>query len=100
MQETNLYSSGRRYEFNAGGTGMDLLKIKIFSERFGFNVRFRSTRCSCIPSARDICPGDITRCRCCEVIEECLRNGGTEFVVEIPPERVEPLTSENTEENV
>lgn len=90
VQETDLYSSGRRYEFNAGGTGTDLLKIKIFSERFGFAVRFRSTRCSCIPSARNICPGDVAKCPHCTTVEDCLANGGTEFVVEIPAEKVLP----------
>ena len=86
VQETDLYSSGRQYAFNAGGTGTDLLKIKIFSERFGFSVRFQSCRCPCIPTGRDLCPGDITRCACCEKIEDCCEKGGTEFIVEIPPE--------------
>ena len=84
VQETELYSSGRPYGFNAGGTGTDLLKIKIFSQRFGFNVRFRSTRCSCIPTTRDLCPGDVTKCTCCKTVEDCHENGGTEFVIEIP----------------
>jgi signal transduction histidine kinase len=89
LRETELYTSGSRYAFNAGGTGTDLLKIKIFSERFGFAVRFHSSRCSCIPTMRDLCPGDITLCRCCDKIEECLENGGTEFVVEIPPRLID-----------
>jgi len=76
IQETDMYSSGRRYEFNAGGTGTDLLKMKIFSQRFGFNMRFTSQRCSCIPTNRDICPGDIRKCKCCEADEDCLTNGG------------------------
>lgn len=89
VQETDLYTSGRRYEFNAGGTGTDLMKMKIFSERFGFGLRFRSTRCSCIPTAADQCPGDVTACRCCASTEDCLADGGSEFVIEIPPDRVE-----------
>ncbi|MDQ7783395.1 MAG: GAF domain-containing protein [Desulfomonilaceae bacterium] len=89
VRETDLYTSGRRYEFNAGGTGTDLMKIKIFSERFGFGIHFRSTRCSCIPTVRDVCPGDVTRCRFCEKIEDCLDDGGTEFLIEIPSDRVE-----------
>ncbi|MGO9568327.1 MAG: GAF domain-containing protein [Desulfomonilaceae bacterium] len=93
VQETDLYSSGRRYAFNAGGTGTDLLKIKIFSERLGFRIRFNSKRCSCVPTARDSCPGDITKCSGCNDIEDCYENGGTEFVVEFPPELVEPEAS-------
>lgn len=88
VRETDLYTSGRRYAFNAGGTGTDLLKIKIFSQRFGFHVRFSSSRCTCIPTIRDICPGDITKCSCCREVEDCYNNGGTEFVVEIPSELV------------
>jgi K+-sensing histidine kinase KdpD len=88
VQETDMYSSGKRYAFNAGGTGTDLLKIRIFSERFGFKVRFTGTRCSCIPTPADICPGDITACGWCNSIEDCLKNGGTEFVIQIPSELV------------
>jgi len=90
VQETDLYSSGRRYAFNAGGTGTDLLKIKIFSQRFGFDVRFESRRCSCIPTMRDLCPGDITKCGCCKDLADCYENGGTEFIVDIPSELLEP----------
>lgn len=89
VQATDLYSSGRRYGFNAGGTGTDLLKMKIFSERCGFKLRFQSRRCSCIPTVRDICPGDITRCACCESMDDCYANGGTEFIVEFPPHLVQ-----------
>lgn len=89
VQETDMYSSGRQYEFNAGGTGTDLLKIRIFSERFGFDVRFKSCRCPCIPTSRDRCPADIAKCSCCDKIEDCYDNGGTEFVIEFPPDMVE-----------
>jgi signal transduction histidine kinase len=84
IQETDFYTSGRPYGFNAGGTGTDLLKIRIFSERLGFNIRFDSSRCSCIPTSRDICPGNIHKCSCCARVEDCFKNGGTEFVVHIP----------------
>lgn len=84
VQETDQYRSGRPYGFNAGGSGTDLLKMKIFSERFGFRIHFTSTRCSCIPTGRDLCPGDIDKCSCCNKHEDCYTNGGTEFVVEIP----------------
>jgi len=89
IQEIDMYSSGRRYEFNAGGTGTDLLKIRIFAERFGFKVSFQSCRCPCIPTSRDRCPGDVAKCSCCDKIEECYEKGGTEFVIEFPPNLVE-----------
>jgi signal transduction histidine kinase len=94
VQETDFYRSGRRYAFNAGGTGTDLLKIKIFSERLGFRIRFASRRCSFVPTARDACPGDITKCTPCNDIEDCYNNGGTEFVVEFPRDLVEPEGSQ------
>jgi len=84
IQETDLYSSGRPYGFLAGGTGADLLKMRIFSERIGFVIRFNSQRCSCIPTSRDLCPGDIKKCSCCQGIEDCLANGGSEFLVDFP----------------
>ena len=90
LQETDKYSSRSPYAFNAGGTGMDLLKIKIFSERLGFNMRFQSWRCSCIPTPHDVCPGDITKCPSCSQPEDCYLNGGTEFIIEIPPALVGP----------
>jgi hypothetical protein len=34
-------------------------------------------------------PDFITKCKCCTNTEDCLANGGTEFVIEIPPELVE-----------
>ncbi len=84
VQETELYSSGRPYGFNAGGSGTDLLKLKIFSNRLGFKISFKSSRCSCIPTSSDVCPGSIDKCACCNTLDDCLNNGGTEFVVQIP----------------
>jgi K+-sensing histidine kinase KdpD len=84
LREIDLYSSGRRYDFNAGGTGMDLLKFKVFSARFGFKLRFKSERCSWIPTTKEICPGDIRKCRYCLNVEDCFQNGGTTFFIEFP----------------
>ncbi len=90
IREIELYTSSSRYAFNAGGTGTDLLKLKIFSERFGFRIRFWSQRCSCIPTTRDICPGDITKCDCVVSAEDCFQHGGTEFIITIPADLVQP----------
>jgi signal transduction histidine kinase len=40
--ETDNYSSGRPYDFGAGGKGLDLQRIKLFSERYGFKLSFSS----------------------------------------------------------
>jgi signal transduction histidine kinase len=39
---TDDYSTGRPYDFGAGGKGLDLQRIKLFSERHGFQLRFIS----------------------------------------------------------
>jgi len=39
---TDRYSSGRPYDFGAGGKGLDLQRIKLFSERYGFQLSFTS----------------------------------------------------------
>jgi hypothetical protein len=57
------YSSKRPYDFNAGGKGADLLRMKIFSERFNFKISMTSTRCKRIPENDNICPGSINACK-------------------------------------
>jgi len=80
-QDTNFYSSKRPYEFNAGGSGSDLLRTKCFSERYGFTVDFESTRCKFIPDDRDLCPGRISKCTSITDPSQCLSSGESAFVV-------------------
>ncbi|MFH1953674.1 MAG: GAF domain-containing sensor histidine kinase [Pseudomonadota bacterium] len=82
--DTELYSSKRPYEFNAGGAGADLLRIKVFSERFGFFVDFETRRCPHIPGDTDLCPGRISRCPFATDREICLTTGGSTFYVNFP----------------
>ena len=83
-QDTDLYSSKRPYQFNAGGAGADLLRIKAFSERFGFSVDFQSTRCPFIPEDTDLCPGRISNCSFVSDRQGCLTTGGSIFSVHFP----------------
>ena len=62
-QETMNYSSKRPFDFNAGGKGADLLRMKIFSERFNFKISMTSKRCRRIPENMDACPGSIQECK-------------------------------------
>jgi signal transduction histidine kinase len=39
---TDSYSSGRPYDFGAGGKGLDLQRVKLFSERHGFELQVTS----------------------------------------------------------
>jgi signal transduction histidine kinase len=83
-QPTALYSSKKPYDFNAGGTGADLLRIKSFSSRLGFTVEFTSRRCPFLPQDKDFCPGKISDCRFIASKAECLANSGSTFVVRFP----------------
>ena len=87
-QDTDFYSSKRPYEFNAGGSGADLLRIKTFSERYGFSVDFDSTRCKFIPRDTDMCPGKISACPFITEESECLSSGGSTFSIKLPIKQV------------
>jgi signal transduction histidine kinase len=78
-QDTMDYSSKSPYDFNAGGKGADLLRLKIFSERFDFKLDMSSSRCRHIPLATDICPGQISQCQFCKTVEDCHLSGETIF---------------------
>jgi DNA-binding response OmpR family regulator len=83
-QETEFYSSRKPYEFNAGGSGSDLLRIKTFSERFGFSVYFESTRCKFLPADTDICSGKISVCPFINDKSECFSLGESIFSITFP----------------
>ncbi|MFH1349707.1 MAG: PAS domain S-box protein [Pseudomonadota bacterium] len=84
-QETMAYSSKRPFDFNAGGKGADLLRMKIFAERYNFKIKMESSRCKFIPKDNDICPGKISKCDFCEEKGDCTFSGSTAFVVFFPP---------------
>ncbi len=75
------YATRSPYDFHAGGKGFDLLRMKIFSERYHFSIRMRSNRCMYIPEDTDLCPGDVRQCSHCNTLEDCLRSGGTTMTV-------------------
>lgn len=83
-QQTEWYASKRHYDFNAGGVGLDLLRIKTFSERFDFGVTFESTRCKYIPLDTDLCPGKISDCKHIKDRADCLSSGGSTFRLTFP----------------
>lgn len=84
-QETLNYSTKTPYEFNAGGKGMDLLRMKIFSERFGFFITMESARCRyLLQHPQETCPGDIEKCRFCSEAQDCHDSGHTVFNVFFP----------------
>ena len=84
-RDTMAYSSKRPFDFNAGGKGADLLRMKIFSERYHFKIDMTSKRCRHIPNESDECPGRISKCRFCSKAEDCHLSAGTTFTVYFPP---------------
>jgi signal transduction histidine kinase len=84
-QDTMAYSSKRPFDFNAGGKGADLLRMKIFSERYHFQIDMASARCKVLPKDTDVCPGRISKCPFCSKTESCHQSGGTVFSLYFPP---------------
>jgi PAS domain S-box-containing protein len=83
-EEISQYSSRRPFDFGAGGRGFDLLRTKIFAERYGFELKFKSRRCRFIPEENDRCPGAIADCLHCDSEQTCLQSGGTTVTVIFP----------------
>jgi signal transduction histidine kinase len=88
-QSSQAYASKRPFDFNAGGRGADLLRMKIFSERYGFTLGMRSERCRFIPREEDICPGRIEDCALCAERADCLGSGRTVFFLHFSGKREE-----------
>ncbi len=83
-QDTDYYASRKPYAFYAGGSGSDLLRIKVFSERFGFEVSSTSQCCKYIPGDKNMCPGRISACGYIDDISDCNASGGSTFYVRFP----------------
>ncbi|MCP3900202.1 MAG: GAF domain-containing sensor histidine kinase, partial [Desulfobacteraceae bacterium] len=84
-QETLLYSTKNPYAFNAGGKGAALLRMKIFSERYGFKISLESKRCMFLEGNTDYsCPGSIEKCSFCKSKDDCAQSGHTIFSVLFP----------------
>ena len=84
-RETMDYASKNPYDFNAGGKGADLLRMKIFSERYHFDIRLKSSRCSELPQDSDVCPGKISACPKCKSGAGCHQSAATTFALYFPP---------------
>jgi PAS domain S-box-containing protein len=80
-QATDEYSSKDPFDFNAGGKGLELLRLKILSEAGSFEISFESRRCRYIPTSRDHCPGRIDICPHVSDVRGCQESGGTTFTV-------------------
>ncbi|MBW2443622.1 MAG: GAF domain-containing protein [Deltaproteobacteria bacterium] len=88
--DTMAYSTKKPFDFKAGGKGADLLRMKIFSERYNFKIDMDTSRCEYVPRESDICPGDISKCTHCTRQQDCFDSGGTTFLIYFPPAPKEP----------
>jgi len=79
------YASKKPFDFNAGGKGADLLRIKIFAERYNFQIKLTSNRCPALPQDKDICPGRISACPRCQNGTGCHQAAATIFALYFPP---------------
>jgi PAS domain S-box-containing protein len=86
-KDTVLYASKKPYDFGAGGKGLDLLRMKVYGQRFGFDLSVTSKRCVHIPTDQDQCPGDISQCPHVGNAKECAASGGTTFTVAFQPKK-------------
>jgi PAS domain S-box-containing protein len=92
-KETELYASKKPYDFGAGGKGLDLLRMKVYGQRFGFDLSVTSKRCVYLPTDQDQCPGEISQCPQVENEEACAASGGTTFTVAFPIRKMVPSSS-------
>jgi PAS domain S-box-containing protein len=80
-QATVEYSSKKPFDFNAGGKGLELLRLKMLSEAGCFDISFESHRCRFIPTTLNHCPGRISDCPHVQDTRGCRESGGTTFSV-------------------
>ena len=83
--DTMQYSTRRPYDFKAGGKGFDLLRMKIFSERYKFRIKMASKPCHLIDENGHDCPGNIDDCVPAAGTKGCHNTGGTTVTVQFYP---------------
>ena len=83
--ETMEYSTRQPYDFKAGGKGFDLLRMKIFSERYDFKIKMDSKPCNLIDREGRDCPGNVADCTPHPGVEGCQNDGGTTVTVQFYP---------------
>jgi two-component system phosphate regulon sensor histidine kinase PhoR len=80
-RHTALYSTRKPFEFNAGGKGLELMRLKILSGEGAFDIDFTSDRCRYIPNSLGKCCGRISECGYIENEKDCQQSGRTTFSV-------------------
>jgi PAS domain S-box-containing protein len=76
-KDTERYTSKQAYSFGAGGKGLDLLRMKVYAQRFAFGLSLQSRRCGYLRDEGVECPGDIALCPHCTTTGDCYLSGST-----------------------
>jgi len=78
-QPTDFYSTRRPFDFNAGGKGLELLRLKILSENGFFEMSVKSQRCRYLGGNKNTCPGRVSLCPHVNEVQACAQAGGSTF---------------------
>ncbi len=77
--DTQVYSTKEPFDFGAGGKGLDLLRVRLLSTAYNFDIECESRRCRFLPDEKTLCPGSVEKCTHAGNPEECAAAGGTTF---------------------
>ncbi len=77
--DTQVYSTKEPFDFGAGGKGLDLLRVRLLSTTYNFDIECESRRCRFLPDEKALCPGSVEKCTHAKTPEECAAAGGTVF---------------------
>jgi two-component system phosphate regulon sensor histidine kinase PhoR len=80
-QDTEHYSTKQPFDFNAGGKGLELMQLKMFANEGYIDIKFESHRCRYLPTHKEHCPGDISKCEHVKDERGCRESGGSTFSV-------------------
>ncbi len=86
-QDTEQYATKNPFDFDAGGKGLELVRLKILAEEGCFDISFAGERCRYVPTNLDQCPGRVSLCSHVGNVEGCKQSGGTTFSVLFPNHR-------------
>jgi len=96
-QSTQFYSTRRPFDFNAGGKGLELMRLKLLATDGFFDLSFESERCKHLPMDSDRCCGRISSCRAISSTKECIDSGGTTFSVLFSQAAAEQMKGQHQE---
>jgi signal transduction histidine kinase len=78
-RDTQVYSTKEPFDFGAGGKGLDLLRVRLLSTAYSFDIECESRRCRFLPDETILCPGSVEKCTHVGSPGECAAAGGTTF---------------------